>query len=169
MERKWTSCQSIRHHACQLYHPYQKCSCSLVVAARGSYVFWCLPDLQSRSECSQLSRPQACTPCPSSPWPPTSRMGRCILAPGRKVRGSWSPFSDVALKLEHQLIKLSGCVCIREDTRDKREPAAYLAVITTEGMTPASILSTKTTRFSSLLSKPLKRQLLSFWVCPESL
>ncbi|XP_015734776.1 general transcription factor 3C polypeptide 4 isoform X2 [Coturnix japonica] len=25
-----------------LYHPYQKCSCSLVVAARGSYVFWCL-------------------------------------------------------------------------------------------------------------------------------
>ncbi|KAM7087507.1 general transcription factor 3C polypeptide 4 isoform 3-T15 [Ciconia maguari] len=25
-----------------LYHPYQKCSCSLVVAARGAYVFWCL-------------------------------------------------------------------------------------------------------------------------------
>ncbi|XP_068269752.1 general transcription factor 3C polypeptide 4 isoform X4 [Nyctibius grandis] len=25
-----------------LYHPYQKCSCSLVVAARGPYVFWCL-------------------------------------------------------------------------------------------------------------------------------
>ncbi|XP_030362635.1 general transcription factor 3C polypeptide 4 isoform X2 [Strigops habroptila] len=25
-----------------LYHPYQKCSCSLVVAARGAYMFWCL-------------------------------------------------------------------------------------------------------------------------------
>ncbi|XP_035411153.1 general transcription factor 3C polypeptide 4 [Cygnus atratus] len=120
-----------------LYHPYQKCSCSLVVAARGSYVFWCLLLISKAGLNVHNSHVTGLHSLPIVSMTADKQNGTVYTCSSDgKVRQLIPIFTDVALKFEHQLIKLSEVFgSVRTHGIAVSPCGAYLAVITTEGMT----------------------------------
>uniref|UniRef100_F6QLD2 Ral transcription factor IIIC subunit 4 n=1 Tax=Monodelphis domestica TaxID=13616 RepID=F6QLD2_MONDO len=119
-----------------LYHPYQKCSCSLVVAARGSYVFWCLLLISKAGLNVHNSHVTGLHTLPIVSMTADKQNGTVYTCSSDgKVRQLIPIFTDVALKFEHQLIKLSEVFgSVRTHGISVSPCGAYLAVITTEGM-----------------------------------
>ncbi|XP_029470011.1 general transcription factor 3C polypeptide 4 isoform X2 [Rhinatrema bivittatum] len=119
-----------------LYHPYQKCSCSLVVAARGSYVFWCLLLISKAGLNVHNSHVTGLHSLPIVSMSVDKQNGTIYTCSNDgKVRQLIPIFTDVALKFEHQLIKLSDVFgSVRTHGIAVSPCGAYLAVITTEGM-----------------------------------
>lgn len=120
-----------------LYHPYQKCSCSLVVAARGAYVFWCLLLISKAGLNVHNSHVTGLHSLPIVSMTADKQNGTVYTCSSDgKVRQLIPIFTDVALKFEHQLIKLSEVFgSVRTHGIAVSPCGAYLAVITTEGMT----------------------------------
>ncbi|KAM9218166.1 general transcription factor 3C polypeptide 4 isoform 1-T2 [Leptosomus discolor] len=120
-----------------LYHPYQKCSCSLVVAARGPYVFWCLLLISKAGLNVHNSHVTGLHSLPIVSMTADKQNGTVYTCSSDgKVRQLIPIFTDVALKFEHQLIKLSEVFgSVRTHGIAVSPCGAYLAVITTEGMT----------------------------------
>lgn len=119
-----------------LYHPYQKCSCSLVVAARGSYVFWCLLLISKAGLNVHNSHVTGLHSLPIVSMTADKQNGTVYTCSSDgKVRQLIPIFTDVALKFEHQLIKLADVFgSVRTHGIAVSPCGAYLAVITTEGM-----------------------------------
>ncbi|XP_021497072.1 general transcription factor 3C polypeptide 4 isoform X1 [Meriones unguiculatus] len=119
-----------------LYHPYQKCSCSLVVAARGSYVFWCLLLISKAGLNVHNSHVTGLHSLPIVSITADKQNGTVYTCSSDgKVRQLIPIFTDVALKFEHQLIKLSDMFgSVRTHGIAVSPCGAYLAIITTEGM-----------------------------------
>ncbi|ERE71329.1 general transcription factor 3C polypeptide 4 [Cricetulus griseus] len=119
-----------------LYHPYQKCSCSLVVAARGSYVFWCLLLISKAGLNVHNSHVTGLHSLPIVSMTADKQNGTVYTCSSDgKVRQLIPIFTDVALKFEHQLIKLSDVFgSVRTHGIAVSPCGAYLAIITTEGM-----------------------------------
>lgn len=119
-----------------LYHPYQKCSCSLVVAARGSYVFWCLLLISKAGLNVHNSHVTGLHSLPIVSMAADKQNGTIYTCSSDgKVRQLIPVFTDVALKFEHQLIKLSDVFgSVRTHGIAVSPCGAYLAVVTTEGM-----------------------------------
>ncbi|KAH0615388.1 hypothetical protein JD844_004571 [Phrynosoma platyrhinos] len=120
-----------------LYHPYQKCSCSLVVAARGCYVFWCLLLISKAGLNIHNSHVTGLHSLPIISMTADRQNGTIYTCSiDGKVRQLIPIFTDIALKFEHQLIKLSEVFgSVRTHGIAMSPCGAYLAVITTEGMT----------------------------------
>ncbi|CAK6433506.1 unnamed protein product [Pipistrellus nathusii] len=119
-----------------LYHPYQKCSCSLVVAARGPYVFWCLLLISKAGLNVHNSHVTGLHSLPIVSMTADKQNGTVYTCSSDgKVRQLIPIFTDVALKFEHQLIKLSEVFgSVRTHGIAVSPCGAYLAIITTEGM-----------------------------------
>ncbi|XP_019494610.1 PREDICTED: general transcription factor 3C polypeptide 4 [Hipposideros armiger] len=119
-----------------LYHPYQKCSCSLVVAARGPYVFWCLLLISKAGLNVHNSHVTGLHSLPIVSMTADKQNGTVYTCSSDgKVRQLIPIFTDVALKFEHQLIKLADVFgSVRTHGIAVSPCGAYLAVITTEGM-----------------------------------
>ncbi|XP_061460441.1 general transcription factor 3C polypeptide 4 isoform X2 [Rhineura floridana] len=120
-----------------LYHPYQKCSCSLVVAARGCYVFWCLLLISKAGLNVHNSHVTGLHSLPIISMTADKQNGTIYTCSiDGKVRQLIPIFTDVALKFEHQLLKLSEVFgSVRTHGIAVSPCGAYLAVVTTEGMT----------------------------------
>ncbi|XP_053138057.1 general transcription factor 3C polypeptide 4 [Hemicordylus capensis] len=119
-----------------LYHPYQKCSCSLVVAARGCYVFWCLLLISKAGLNVHNSHVTGLHSLPIVSMSADKQNGTIYTCSiDGKVRQLIPIFTDVALKFEHQLIKLSDVFgSVRTHGIAVSPSGAYLAVVTTEGL-----------------------------------
>ncbi|XP_042333802.1 general transcription factor 3C polypeptide 4 isoform X2 [Sceloporus undulatus] len=119
-----------------LYHPYQKCSCSLVVAARGCYVFWCLLLISKAGLNVHNSHVTGLHSLPIVSMTVDRQNGTIYTCSiDGKVRQLIPIFTDIALKFEHQLIKLSEVFgSVRTHGIAMSPCGAYLALITTEGM-----------------------------------
>ncbi|KAJ6652224.1 hypothetical protein lerEdw1_012948 [Lerista edwardsae] len=119
-----------------LYHPYQKCSCSLVVAARGCYVFWCLLLISKAGLNVHNSHVTGLHSLPIVSMTADKQNGTVYTCSvDGKVRQLIPIFTDVALKFEHQLIRLSEVLgSVRTHGIAVSPCGAYLAVVTTEGM-----------------------------------
>ncbi|XP_020650501.3 general transcription factor 3C polypeptide 4 [Pogona vitticeps] len=120
-----------------LYHPYQKCSCSLVVAARGCYVFWCLLLISKAGLNVHNSHVTGLHALPIVSMTVDRQNGTVYTCSvDGKVRQLIPIFTDAALKFEHQLISLSEVFgSVRTHGIAVSPCGAYLAVVTTEGMT----------------------------------
>ncbi|KAM3911493.1 general transcription factor 3C polypeptide 4 [Leptodactylus fuscus] len=119
-----------------LYHPYQKCSCSLVVAARGSYVFWCLLLISKAGLNVHNSHVTGLHSLPIVSMAVDRQNGTiytCSL--DGKVQQLIPIFTNVALRFEHQLIKLSDMFGVVKCHGIAISPyGAYLASVTSEGI-----------------------------------
>ncbi|MEE6505397.1 hypothetical protein FKM82_005514 [Ascaphus truei] len=119
-----------------LYHPYQKCSCSLVVAARGSYVFWCLLLISKVGLNVHNSHVTGLHSLPILSMSADKQNGTIYTCSvDGKVRQLIPIFTDVALKFEHQLIKLSDMFgSVKAHGISVSPCGAYLACATSEGI-----------------------------------
>ncbi|KAG9471256.1 hypothetical protein GDO78_015329 [Eleutherodactylus coqui] len=119
-----------------LYHPYQKCSCSLVVAARGSYVFWCLLLISKAGLNVHNSHVTGLHSLPIASMAVDRQNGTIYTCSiDGKVQQLIPIFTNVALKFEHQLIKLSDMFGPVKSHGIAISPyGAYLACVTSEGM-----------------------------------
>ncbi|XP_069842747.1 general transcription factor 3C polypeptide 4 isoform X2 [Dendropsophus ebraccatus] len=119
-----------------LFHPYQKCSCSLVVAARGSYVFWCLLIISKAGLNVHNSHVTGLHSLPIISMAVDRQNGTIYTCSvDGKVQQLIPIFTNVALKFEHQLIKLSDMFGTVKSHGIAISPyGAYLACITSEGM-----------------------------------
>ncbi|KAG8545178.1 hypothetical protein GDO81_021300 [Engystomops pustulosus] len=119
-----------------LYHPYQKCSCSLVVAARGSYVFWCLLLISKAGLNVHNSHVTGLHSLPIVSMAVDRQNGTIYTcSTDGKVQQLSPIFTNVALKFEHQLINLSDMFgAIKSHGIGISPFGAYLACVTSEGM-----------------------------------
>ncbi|KAM5146697.1 general transcription factor 3C polypeptide 4 isoform 2-T2 [Mantella aurantiaca] len=119
-----------------LYHPYQKCSCSLVVAARGCYVFWCLLLISKAGLNVHNSHVTGLHSLPIISLSVDRQNGAIYsCSVDGKVQQLSPIFTNVALKFEHQLINLSEMFGSVKSHGIAVSPfGAYLACITSEGM-----------------------------------
>ncbi|KAK9392380.1 general transcription factor 3C polypeptide 4 [Crotalus adamanteus] len=119
-----------------LYHPYQKCSCSLVVAARGCYLFWCLLLISKAGLNVHNSHVTGLHSLPIVSMTADKQNGTVYTCSiDGKVRQLIPIFTNLALKFEHQLIQLSDVLgSVRSHGIAVSPCGAYLAVITTKGM-----------------------------------
>lgn len=119
-----------------LYHPFQKCSCSLVVAARGSYVFWCLLLISKAGLNVHNSHVTGLHSMPIVSMAVDRQNGTIYTCSiDGKVQQLIPIFTNVALKFEHQLIKLSDMFGTVKCHGIAISPyGAYLACITSEGI-----------------------------------
>ncbi|XP_075041393.1 general transcription factor 3C polypeptide 4 [Mixophyes fleayi] len=119
-----------------LYHPYQKCSCSLVVAARGSYVFWCLLLISKAGLNVHNSHVTGLHSLPIISMAVDRQNGTIYTCSiDGKVQQLIPIFTNVALKFEHQLIKLSDMFgSVKSHGISVSPYGAYLACITSEGL-----------------------------------
>ncbi|XP_075704475.1 general transcription factor 3C polypeptide 4 isoform X2 [Rhinoderma darwinii] len=119
-----------------LYHPYQKCSCSLVVAARGSYVFWCLLLISKAGLNVHNSHVTGLHSLPIVSMAVDRQNGTIYTCSiDGKVQQLIPIFTNVALKFENQLIKLSDMFGAVKSHGIAVSPyGAYLACVTSEGM-----------------------------------
>ncbi|XP_073456635.1 general transcription factor 3C polypeptide 4 [Aquarana catesbeiana] len=119
-----------------LYHPYQKCSCSLVVAARGCYVFWCLLLISKAGLNVHNSHVTGLHSLPIISLSVDRQNGTIYsCSVDGKVQQLIPIFTNLALKFEHQLINLSDMFGSVKSHGIAVSPfGAYLACITSEGM-----------------------------------
>ncbi|XP_053328376.1 general transcription factor 3C polypeptide 4 [Spea bombifrons] len=119
-----------------LYHPYQKCSCSLVVAARGCYIFWCLLLISKAGLNVHNSHVTGLHSLPVLSMAVDKVNGTVYTSSVEgNIRQLVPIFTAVALKFEHQLIKLSDVFGAVKCHGITVSPCgAYLACITSEGL-----------------------------------
>ncbi|XP_036444523.1 general transcription factor 3C polypeptide 4 [Colossoma macropomum] len=120
-----------------LYHPHQKCNCSLVVAARGSYVFWCLLLISKAGLNVHNSHVTGLHSMPIMSMS-TSRNGGSIFTCSMDgtVKKLTPVFTDVAVVFKQQEIALPEGVAGRRIHGISVSPnGAYLALASTEGLT----------------------------------
>ncbi|XP_066568750.1 general transcription factor 3C polypeptide 4 [Amia ocellicauda] len=120
-----------------LYHPYQKCNCSLVVAARGSYLFWCLL-LISKAGLNVHNSHVTGLHSTNISSMTASRYGGSIFtcSADGNVKKLTPIFTDVAVMFKQELIRLPDGVAGRRTHGIAVSPnGAYLALVTTEGLT----------------------------------
>uniref|UniRef100_A0A8C5SA71 Ral transcription factor IIIC subunit 4 n=1 Tax=Laticauda laticaudata TaxID=8630 RepID=A0A8C5SA71_LATLA len=129
-----------------LYHPYQKCSCSLVVAARGCYLFWCLLLISKAGLNVHNSHVTGLHSLPIVSMTADKQNGTVYTCSmDGKVRQLVPIFTNLALKFEHQLIKLSDVLgSVRSHGIAVSPCGAYLAAITTKGIANGLHPTTKT-------------------------
>ncbi|XP_028664402.2 general transcription factor 3C polypeptide 4 [Erpetoichthys calabaricus] len=120
-----------------LYHPYQKCNCSLVVAARGSYLFWCLL-LISKAGLNVHNSHVTGLHTTSIISMTASRYGGAIYtcSADSTVKKLTPIFTDVAVMFEQEQIRLPEGVAGRRTHGIAVSPnGAYLALVNTDGLT----------------------------------
>ncbi|XP_044161761.1 general transcription factor 3C polypeptide 4 [Bufo gargarizans] len=119
-----------------LHHPYQKCSCSLVVAARGSYVFWCLLLISKAGLNVHNSHVTGLHSLPIVSMAVDRQNGTIYTcSTDGKVQQLIPIFTNVALKFEHQPITLSDLFGVVKSYGIAVSPCgAYLASVTSEGL-----------------------------------
>ncbi|KAM8934460.1 general transcription factor 3C polypeptide 4 [Pelodytes ibericus] len=135
----WKETDQLPVHSIQsvaLHHPYQKCNCSLVVAARGSYVFWCLLLISKAGLNVHNSHVTGLHSLPIVSMAVDKLNGTIYTSSvDGKIRQLIPIFTDVALKFEHQLIKLSDMFGPVKCHGIAASPCgAYLACATSEGI-----------------------------------
>ncbi|KAE8582598.1 hypothetical protein XENTR_v10020184 [Xenopus tropicalis] len=129
-----------------LYHPYQNCRCSLVVAARGCYLFWCLLLISKAGLNVHNSHVTGLHSLPIISMSVDKQNGTIYTCSvDGKVQQLIPIFTEVALKFEHQLINLSDMFGpVKSHAITVSPGGAYLACITTEGMSRGIHPMTKT-------------------------
>ncbi|KAJ1134220.1 hypothetical protein NDU88_000675 [Pleurodeles waltl] len=145
----WQDADQMPVHSIQcfsLYHPHLESTCSLVVAARGTYVFWCL--LQYSKVNLNIHNSHV-TELHSSPivfMTVDKQSGTIYTCLGDGTVVQLSPvFTDTALKFEHQLIKLNDILGpVTTHGMGLSPCGAYMACVTTEGLDPAHSVVNKT-------------------------
>ncbi|XP_072908799.1 general transcription factor 3C polypeptide 4 isoform X1 [Hemitrygon akajei] len=119
-----------------LSHPYQKCSCSLVVAARGTYVFWCLLLISKAGLNVHNSHVTGLHTLPIVSLTANKQTGSFYTCSvDGTIRKLTPVFTDVAVKFDHVLIKLPeslGSVRLHGICLSPND--AYLALVTAEGI-----------------------------------
>lgn len=119
-----------------LYHPYQKCSCSLVVAARGCYIFWCLLLISKAGLNVHNSHVTGLHSLPIISLSVDRQNGNIYsCSVDGKVQQLIPIFTNLAIKFEHQLLHLSELFGSVKSHGIAISPfGAYLACITSESM-----------------------------------
>ncbi|XP_069743256.1 general transcription factor 3C polypeptide 4 isoform X1 [Narcine bancroftii] len=119
-----------------LSHPYQKCSCSLVVAARGTYVFWCLLLISKAGLNVHNSHVTGLHTLPIVSLTANKQTGSFYTCSVDGTIQKLTPvFTDVAVKFDHVLIKLPESIgSVRLHGICLSPNDAYLALVTAEGM-----------------------------------
>ncbi|KAK2872557.1 hypothetical protein Q8A67_022454 [Cirrhinus molitorella] len=119
-----------------LFHPHQKCNCSLVVAARGPYVFWCLLLISKAGLNVHNSHVTGLHSTPIISMTVCHNGGAiytCSL--DGKVKKLTPVFTDVAVEFKQDEIVLPEGVAGRRIHGISISPnGAYLALISNEGM-----------------------------------
>ncbi|KTG46884.1 hypothetical protein cypCar_00033694 [Cyprinus carpio] len=119
-----------------LFHPHQKCNCSLVVAARGPYVFWCLLLISKAGLNVHNSHVTGLHSTPIISMTVCHNGGTiftCSL--DGKVKKLTPVFTDVAVEFKQEEIALPEGVAGRRIHGISVSPnGAYLALISNEGM-----------------------------------
>lgn len=119
-----------------LFHPQQRCNCSLVVAARGPYVFWCLLLITKAGLNVHNSHVTGLHSAPITSLSAThsgSSVFTCSL--DGTVKKLTPVFTDSAIIFKQQEVELPEGVrgCRIHGVATSRN-GAYLALATTEGM-----------------------------------
>ncbi|KAF7696711.1 general transcription factor 3C polypeptide 4 [Silurus meridionalis] len=119
-----------------LFHPQQKCNCSLVVAARGPYVFWCLLLISKAGLNVHNSHVTGLHSAPITSLSAThngSQVFTCSL--DGTVKKLTPVFTDSAIVFKQQEVQLpEGVRGCRIHGISTSPNGAYLALATTEGM-----------------------------------
>ncbi|MCI4386940.1 hypothetical protein PGIGA_G00068590 [Pangasianodon gigas] len=119
-----------------LFHPQQKCNCSLVVAARGPYVFWCLLLISKAGLNVHNSHVTGLHSAPITSLSAThsgSSVFTCSL--DGTVKKLTPVFTDTAIVFKQQEVELpEGVRGCRVHGIATSPNGAYLALATTEGM-----------------------------------
>lgn len=119
-----------------LFHPQQKCNCSLVVAARGPYVFWCLLLISKAGLNVHNSHVTGLHSAPITSLSAThsgSSVFTCSL--DGTVKKLTPVFTDSAILFKQQEVELpEGVRGCRIHGIATSPNGAYLALATTEGM-----------------------------------
>ncbi|XP_026052089.1 general transcription factor 3C polypeptide 4 [Carassius auratus] len=119
-----------------LFHPHQKCNCSLVVAARGPYVFWCLLLISKAGLNVHNSHVTGLHSTPIISMTVCHNSGTiftCSL--DGKVKRLTPVFTDIAVEFKQEEIALPEGVAGRRIHGISVSPnGAYLALISNEGM-----------------------------------
>lgn len=119
-----------------LFHPQQKCNCSLVVAARGPYVFWCLLLISKAGLNVHNSHVTGLHSAPITSLSAThsgSSVFTCSL--DGTVKKLTPVFTDSAILFKQQEVELpEGVRGCRIHGIASSPNGAYLALATTEGM-----------------------------------
>lgn len=119
-----------------LFHPQQKCNCSLVVAARGPYVFWCLLLISKEGLNVHNSHVTGLHSAPITSLSATHRgssVFTCSL--DGTVKKLTPVFTDSAIIFKQQEVELpEGVRGCRVHGIATSPNGAYLALATTEGM-----------------------------------
>ncbi|XP_007254026.2 general transcription factor 3C polypeptide 4 [Astyanax mexicanus] len=119
-----------------LFHPHQKCNCSLVVAARGSYVFWCLLLISKAGLNVHNSHVTGLHSMPIMSIS-TSRNGGSIFTCSMDgaVKKLTPVFTDMAVVFKQEEIALPEGVAGQRIHGISVSPnGAYLALVSTEGL-----------------------------------
>ncbi|XP_036382992.1 general transcription factor 3C polypeptide 4-like [Megalops cyprinoides] len=117
-----------------LFHPYQKCNCSLVVAARGSYLFWCLLLISKAGLNVHNSHVTGLHSTPITSMTAGRRGGSVYTCSADGVVKKLTPiFTDAAVMFKQEQIELPEGVAGRRTHGIAVSPnGAYLALVTTE-------------------------------------
>ncbi|XP_055035462.2 general transcription factor 3C polypeptide 4 [Misgurnus anguillicaudatus] len=119
-----------------LFHPHQKCNCSLVVAARGCYVFWCLLLISKAGLNVHNSHVTGLHSTPIVSMTVSHKNGSIFTCSLDGTVKKLTPvFTDVAVVFEQQEIVLPEAVAGRRIHGISVSPnGAYLALLCSEGM-----------------------------------
>ncbi|KAJ8285671.1 hypothetical protein GJAV_G00029610 [Gymnothorax javanicus] len=117
-----------------LFHPYQKCNCSLVVAARGSYLFWCLLLISKAGLNVHNSHVTGLHSSPITSMTAGRHGGSIFTCSSDGVVKKLIPvFTDVAVMFKQEEIHLPDGVAGRRMHSIAVSPnGAYLAMVTGE-------------------------------------
>ncbi|TRY60443.1 hypothetical protein DNTS_028889 [Danionella cerebrum] len=119
-----------------LFHPHQKCNCSLVVVARGPYVFWCLLIISKAGLNVHNSHITGLHSTPIISMTVSHHDGTiftCSL--DGKVKKLTVVFTDTAVKFKQEEVVLPEGVAGRRIHGISVSPnSAYLALLSSEGM-----------------------------------
>ncbi|KAI7796195.1 general transcription factor 3C polypeptide 4 [Triplophysa rosa] len=119
-----------------LFHPHQKCNCSLVVVARGCYVFWCLLLISKAGLNVHNSHVTGLHSTPIISMTVSRKDGSIFTCSLDGVVKKLTPvFTDVAVVFKQQEIVLPEGVAGRRIHGISVSPnGAYLALVSNEGM-----------------------------------
>ncbi|KAJ8390018.1 hypothetical protein AAFF_G00111790 [Aldrovandia affinis] len=119
-----------------LFHPHQKCNCSLVVAARGSYLFWCLLLISKAGLNVHNSHVTGLHTTPIVSMAAARQGGSIFTCSTDGVVKKLTPvFTDAAVTFRQEEVPLpEGVAGSRLHGLTVSPNGAYLALVTTEGI-----------------------------------
>lgn len=119
-----------------LFHPQQKCNCSLVVAARGPYIFWCLLLISKAGLNVHNSHVTGLHSAPITSLSATHRRSSVFTCSLDGMVKKLTPvFTDTAIVFKQQEVELpEGVRGCRIHGIATSPNGAYLTLATTEGM-----------------------------------